>query len=206
MVHLDSDIPLGYDDPTLEYIQASGGGVVGDIDQALERLALSLSAPASQPGESANIQDALDGYIWTMLNTAQAQEATVGMEIAPDDRGFEAFAARRLVLAEIQSQRGRLDDLQVLDSLQALAQYYSIVTPYSSMIVLVTPEQHYRLERLQQAGDRYEREYEDVGETTPLNPLPLSGVPEPHEWLLLGLATAMLLYYVYTKKTTVHQR
>jgi hypothetical protein len=128
------------------------------------------------------------------------------MEIAPDDRGFEAFAARRLVLAEIQSQRGRLDDLQVLDSLQALAQYYSIVTPYSSMIVLVTPEQHYRLERLQQAGDRYEREYEDVGETTPLNPLPLSGVPEPHEWLLLGLATAMLLYYVYTKKTTVHQR
>lgn len=205
MVHMDSDIPLGYDDPTLEYIQASGGGVAGDIDQALERLAMSLSVPPSQSDEGAIFQDVLDGYVWRVQNTPQEQETIMEMDFTQDDHGFEVFAARRLVLANIQTQRGQLDNLQVLDSLQALAKSYSIVTPYSSMIVLVTPEQHNRLEWFQSASDRYEREYEAVGETTPLNPIPLSGVPEPHEWLLMGVAIVTLLYYLYTKKIDIHQ-
>jgi len=37
----------------------------------------------------------------------------------------------------------------------------------------------------------------------PRSPLPLSGVPEPHEWLLLGLAVALLIYLVYTKRMTL---
>ena len=38
MIHLGSDIPMGYDDDTLEAIQASRGGVVGDLDQALTQI------------------------------------------------------------------------------------------------------------------------------------------------------------------------
>ena len=48
--------------------------------------------------------------------------------------------------------------------------------------------------------DRYEREVETLGETAPASPVPLAGVPEPHEWLLMGLAAGILIYYVYTKK------
>ena len=206
IVHMDSDIPLGYDDPILEYIQASGGGVVGGIDQALERLALSISTTSSQPEESTIIQDVVDGYVWTVQPTVLAQESVAEMEFAPNDGGFEQIAARRLVLAEVQNQRGHLDDLQVLDAIHALAKETNIVTPYSSMIVLVTPTQQKRLEQLEQSDARFEREYEPVGETVPLNPLPLGGVPEPHEWLLLGLAAAFLIYYTYTKKFAHQQR
>ncbi len=48
--------------------------------------------------------------------------------------------------------------------------------------------------------DRYEREVETLGETAPASPVPLAGVPEPQEWLLMGLAAGILIYYVYTKR------
>ena len=51
MIHLGSDIPLGYDDRTLEAIQASGGGVVSSLDEALSRLALDLSG-GGQPARA----------------------------------------------------------------------------------------------------------------------------------------------------------
>jgi putative PEP-CTERM system integral membrane protein len=206
IVHLDSDIPLGYDDPTLEYIQASGGGVVGDVDQALERLTLSLAAPSGQPGGNATSQDVLDGYVWTVQDSAQISEATDETAFAQDDGGFAAIAARRVVLEELRDHYGQLGDLQVLDALHALAEDSSIVTPYSSMIVLVTESQLARLERLESASDRYDREYEAVGETTPISPLPLTGVPEPHEWLLLGLAAALLLCGAYKRMPGIHGR
>ena len=39
MVHLDGNFPYGYDDATLQVIQASGGGVAGNLDEAILRLA-----------------------------------------------------------------------------------------------------------------------------------------------------------------------
>jgi hypothetical protein len=88
--------------------------------------------------------------------------------------------------------RGVLDELGTLDALHAIAVENSVVTPYSSMIVLVTTEQQQR-EQLEKENDRFLREHEDVGETMP--ELSVTAVPEPEEWLLLGLAAAMLLWY-----------
>ncbi len=206
IVHMDDDVPLGYDDPTLEYIQASGGGVVGDIDLALERLALSLSTTSDNYNGGKVIRDVVDGYVWTVLPTTLARESISEQEFGKNYSGFAPIAARWLVLADIQQQRGHLEDLDTLDAIHALAKEYNIVTPYSSMIVLVTSEQKDRLEQLEQSDNRFEREYEPVGETVPLNPLPLGGVPEPHEWLLMGLAAALLIYYAYTKKLAPQQR
>jgi putative PEP-CTERM system integral membrane protein len=190
MVHLGSAIPLGYDDGTLEAIQASGGGVVGDLDTALLRLGVALADPDGAT-------DLLDGYLWTVLPAA----SLAGGDSAPasPETGFEALAARRMILAEMQRQRGSLKDLDTLDSLHSLAQEYGLVTPYSSMIVLVNLNQKQMLERLEQMDDRFEREYEAVGDTTPPVQGPLSGVPEPHEWLLMGLAAAFLLYYMKSR-------
>ena len=202
MVHLDGDLSLGYDDQTLQAIQASGGGIAGDIDTALQRLAVSLAASAQSTDQSFAASDILDNYLWISLPTDQV-DTTLSDETAqihdPQD-GFAALAARRLILSEMQRNKGTIDQLETLDNLHALAIRYGIVTPYSSMIVLVNDQQKDLLADLSGMKDRYEREVETLGETAPASPVPLAGVPEPHEWLLMGLAAAILIYFVYTKR------
>jgi putative PEP-CTERM system integral membrane protein len=202
MVHLSSAIPLGYDDGTLEAIQASGGGMVVDVEVALQRLAVDLERRSGSELKAAMVQDVLDGYVWTVLPSEQIstiQPAADGMPQAIDSPGFKAIAARRLILAEMQRYQRDIRELDTLDSIHNLAKEHNIVTPYSSMIVLVNFEQRQMLERLEQMDDRFEREYEGVGNTLPPVQGPLSGVPEPHEWLLLGLAAVFLLYYMRSK-------
>jgi putative PEP-CTERM system integral membrane protein len=196
-------MPLGYDDQTLEAIQVSGGGVAGDLDEALARLAVSMAA------DQAVISDLVDGYLWTVLPTgkvASAIPSDIQIQQHAADEPISALAARRLILAEMQRNRGTIDQLETLDALHALAMNYGIVTPYSSMIVLVTSNQQVLLEQLSDLEDRYLREVETLGDTTPSSPIPLSGVPEPHEWLLLGLAAALLIYLGYTKGTRLSWR
>jgi putative PEP-CTERM system integral membrane protein len=192
MVHLGGNIPLGYDDQTLEAIQASGGGVTGDLDEALGRMAAALVQDRNQAaaGESRTL---LDGYLWQVLPEGSGD--TLNVINLVEDTGFSALAARRLILAEIAWQRENLEALSTLDELHALAIANSIVTPYSSMIVLVEADQQEILDHLTQEGDRFEREFEDLADTTPATPLPLAGVPEPHEWLLLGLGVLLLIWY-----------
>jgi putative PEP-CTERM system integral membrane protein len=206
VVHLGGEIPLGYDDQTLEAIQVSGGGVAGDLDEALARLAVSLASPAAG---QAVISDLVDGYLWTVLPTGKATTAIpndIQIQQHAADEPITALAARRLVLAEMQRNRGTIDQLETLDALHALAMDYEIVTPYSSMIVLVAGDQLLLLEQLSELDDRYQREIEDLGDTTTSSPLPLTGVPEPHEWLLLFLAAALLIYLAYTKRTRLSWR
>lgn len=203
MIHLGSDIPLGYDDRTLEVIQASGGGVVGSLDEALTRLAVSLSG---RSGESSTVmRDVLDGYVWTVEPTSQAETDAPEATVHASDDGFVALMARRLVLAEIRRQRGAITQLETLDMFHALAKEYSIVTPYSSMIVLVNEQQQDILEHLEQEADRYQREYEDLKNTIPSTQAPLVGVPEPGEWLLIAAAMLMLGWYVYRQKLAVQR-
>ncbi len=189
MVHLDGNFPLGYDDATLAAIQASGGGAAAGVEEALNRLAVSLSPLAATA-------DVLDGYVWetTPAGAAQANVEFVNNPGVATD-GFAPLAARRLILAEMQRHRGRLDEVGTLDKLHAIAVENSVVTPYSSMIVLVTDEQARRLERLEQQADRFAREYEAVGETVPA-PLTITGVPEPEEWLLLALSVLLLGWFL----------
>lgn len=195
MVHLGGDFPLGYDDATLEAIQASGGGVVGDVEEALTRLAV---APESENpgGQGVSSYDVIDGYVWSTVPT-EMTEGEIEGAAAPSD-AFAAFAARRLILATMHNQRGALDQLETLDYLHAIAVAHSVVTPYSSMIVLVTDHQEDLLDRLEGGQDRFEREYENVGETVQAQAFSVTGVPEPEEWLLLGLAAAMLIWYART--------
>ena len=47
----------------------------------------------------------------------------------------------------------------------------------------------------QTVDDRFQREYEGIGETPPQGAFDVTGVPEPEEWLLIALAAAMLIWY-----------
>jgi putative PEP-CTERM system integral membrane protein len=185
MVHLGG-FPLGYDDATLEAIQASGGGAVGDVEEALLRLAVAIEVK-----QSALSYDVVDGYAWLTVPTKVAE-----LSDATDD-DFAALAARHLILNEMHRQRGEIGELETLDHLHAIAVEHSVVTPYSSMIVLVNERQEKRLDALEADDDRFQREHEEIGETAPQGAFDVTGVPEPEEWLLIALAAVMLIWYAH---------
>jgi len=198
LIHLGDEMPIGYDDKTLQALQGSGGGVTGSLDEALARIAVALDAPPDNMETTNQIwvnQDIVDGYLWETRLDRSLTNANANTE-----EGFAPLAARRVILAEMQRRKGDLSDLQTLDNLHSLAQGQSIVTPYSSMIVLVTPRQEELLRGLSKLDDRYQREVESLGETTPATQIPLSGVPEPEEWLLIGTSLILLAYLLHARR------
>ena len=202
MVHMDGEYPLGYDDATLQAVQASGGGVAGSLEDALTRLAISIDA-ANQP--EGVMQDIVDGYAWITIppdSSAQIDSKTTTHTI---NDPFTALAARRLILSEMYRHRGQIDEIGTLDALHAIAVEQGIVTPYSSMIVLINYAQERRLSELEDQGNRFDREAEDFGETSPA-PFEVTGVPEPHEWLLIGLSVVILGWYAWRRRMDPQRR
>lgn len=205
VVHVNGRFPLGYDDPTLEAIQASGGGIAGSLEEALMRIAArsaaqQISAEVGLPGAQV---DVIDGYAWIVQpgslkifnqkNDAETKPARPIGDLTP-------LAARRLVLAKSAVNRATLGRLDTLDALHGVAKNYGVVTPFSSMIVLVNATQKLRLNSLESRPDRFTREVEDFGETSETPPPTVTGVPEPEEWLLIGLALAALGFVAFTRK------
>ncbi len=190
MVHLGGVLPNGYDDNTLEIVQASGGGAAGSLDEALSRLAVFLEADGT---------DIVDGYRWEIIPSR-------GQLVLPDSYvthstadPFAKIAARQLILAEMRANSGSITDVDLLDQLHDIAVEQEIITPFSSMIVLVNEAQQNRLDELSDQDDRFDREVEEVGETAP-GPT-VTGVPEPEEWLLMILAVGMLLWAFWKKRS-----
>ena len=128
--------------------------------------------------------DVIDGYAWWVMPAENAADVAPDLRAAGDGRvvdGFAPLAARRLILGTMQREGANLDQNSALDRLHAIAVDQSIVTPYSSMIVLVTTQQQNLLKQLSPSEDRFRhREYEAVGETALQDPL-VTGVPEPKE-------------------------
>lgn len=192
MVHLGETLPLGYADNTLTAIQGSGGGAAASVDEALLRMAAMRRATADSA-----IADIGGGYLWTSIATSLADKSVKA--VAATDP-FATFAARQHILAAIQRNKGALADIETLDQIHALAKQYNVVSPYSSMIVLVDEAQRKRLEALEKQADRFAREKEAVGETTPEDQAVVTAVPEPHEWALLITAAAMLGAYAWRRR------
>ncbi|MEM8862352.1 MAG: PEP-CTERM sorting domain-containing protein, partial [Chloroflexota bacterium] len=173
----------------LEIIQASGGGAASSLDEAFGRLAVSLS------GQS-NI-NIVDGYEWMVLEAGQS--GPTNSIVHTSDSPFAKMAARQLILADMRANKGRITDVALLDSLHEIALDQAIVTPFSSMIVLVNQAQKDRLEELENREDRFQREVEEIGDTQAPGPT-VTGVPEPEEWLLIILASGMLLWYLWKQR------
>src|SRR6478736_4246119 len=93
-----------------------------------------------------------------------------------------------------------------MDMLHNIAMKYEIVSPFSSMIVLVNEEQQKRLDELEQQEDRFKRETETGTEmiSSPGDSFNfgnnVTGTPEPEEWMLMGLAGMLVIYVWYRKK------
>ncbi len=174
IVHVDGKVPPAYEDGLLQKLQASRGGVETSVSSTLERIALQLA------GETA-----VDGYVWKV---ATGEEDVQGAQA-----GFEAIAARQLIYQ--QSQTLDVSEVAALDGVHAIAKRTGIVTPYSSMLVLVDERQRELLKAAEAGEDRFNREVEDGQDdlTQPDNPLTTS-IPEPSQVLsIAGCAAALLL-------------
>ncbi|TAD96106.1 MAG: TIGR02921 family PEP-CTERM protein, partial [Oscillatoriales cyanobacterium] len=191
-VHLGG-LPPGYDDATLKVIQDSGGGVATDLKEAMQRVATTAASGKS-------VISVVDGYAWSYAKKPKSEKTqkSTATELKNDkNQGFKPIAARQLITA--LSKQKTSNQLTQLDAMHSLAKTFNVVTPYSSMIVLVNDDQREQLKQAEAKTDRFEREVESGKEelTKPSNPLNVSGVPEPEEWLLLGFGAIGLLAILY---------
>lgn len=193
MIHLGGKLPRAYNDAILQTIQNTNGGVANDIPKVIRRLAT----------EEANSSSVVDGYSW-LVEKSNSEANLTGNNLEP-------IAARQLVSNLSRENKNQLS-LAKLDSIHQIAKDYAIVTPYSSMIVLVNDQQRELLKQAEAKSDRFDREVETGAEqlNTPFTPFEVptvSGVPEPDLWILLGLvAIALLLVWQRQKSPEILDR
>ena len=183
LVHLGGKLPPAYDDAILRIIQDSGGGVSTEIKEVMSRI-------ATQSSLGKSVLSVVDGYGWYMEKVENKQVENISKN------SFQQIAARYLVMG--LSREKAENKLTQLDQIHAIAKKFDIVTPYSSMIVLVNDEQKKALEEAEKQKDRFDRKVESGQEvlSKPGNPLNtnVSGVPEPEEWMLLGIGAIALIF------------
>lgn len=160
LLHLGDAMPIAYTDVLLDVLSRTGGGVA----DAAPELVAQLADP-----------DVRDGYRWIVEPTDQ-----------PDSEGLFAAVAARVAVTRLDRQ-APAGSLAHLDQVHAIAVEHGVVTPYSSMIVLVNDRQRQALDAAEQRDDRFEREVETGG-----GPPVVSSAPEPGTWLLLGLGGALM--------------
>jgi putative PEP-CTERM system integral membrane protein len=180
LVHLGG-LQFAYDDATLQAIQDSSGGVSTQVQEAMQRIGTTPTL-----GDGTTRLNIIDGYAWYLTKTPTATAELTD--------GFEPIAARQWVTH--LSRYVKPDQIQELDTIHAVTKEYGIVSPYSSMLVLVNDEQRQALKQAEQAKDRFNREIEDQQLPQPVGSLAVSAAPEPAEWLLL-LATICSMGWVY---------
>ncbi|MEL7355846.1 MAG: TIGR02921 family PEP-CTERM protein [Cyanobacteria bacterium J06560_6] len=185
IVHLDEQMPTAYADNLLQLLESSQGGVDTTVLPVLQKIAL--------PEAEGTI---LDGYKWKVTSVSPEASTT---DVDGEDDAFTPIAARQLI-----RQQGRvLDTSQVsaLDAVHAIAKRTSIVTPYSSMLVLVDERQRQLLAEAEASEDRFDREVEDGKNdlTDPGSPLTTASVPEPSQ--LLGVFIAAIALITLKRKS-----
>ncbi len=181
LVHVGDDAPEAYDDRLLEAMWRHRGGAVtggGGVEEALSRIAAQRADPEVVGFDRR--------YVWR-----EPRKAAAGAELVPE---LSALGAARLI-------RGRLAEPDARSSaklalVHSLATKNSLVTPVSSMLVLVNDAQRARLAAAASAADAFETTPETGKEamSTPFGGASVSATPEPEEWLLIVLAFGLMVY------------
>ncbi|MEO1294725.1 MAG: hypothetical protein AAFW75_02810, partial [Cyanobacteria bacterium J06636_16] len=141
----------------------------------------------------------MDGYRWEIA----ASTSSPTDEAQADAPDFQTFAARQAI--RWLSRDRDMTQLAELDGLHAIAKRTEIVTPYSSMLVLVNDRQREALAEAEGSADRFAREAE-TGEDTltdPGNPLNVPAVPETESILGIVLAGGGLLWVLRRQRSQV---
>ncbi len=174
MVHV-GQLPPAYDDAVLKAMQDSGGGVGTSLGEVLQRGATIAKLDAAAIS---------DGYAWSVSKLED------GVKPKAVEADFSPLAARQLINQLAKTTAA--DVPEELDRIHQIAKQQQIVTPYSSMIVLVNDDQRRQLAEAEAESDRFDREVESGSETleNPNNPM---SVPEPSPVMPLLLAGGLYL-------------
>ncbi|MEO0458183.1 MAG: TIGR02921 family PEP-CTERM protein [Cyanobacteria bacterium P01_A01_bin.114] len=179
LIHLGGKLPAAYEDKLPETLQTTQGSVTTDVISALQRI------PPNPTG------DIIDEYTWSITPTEPSPSSPSTPSPSPN---FTPLATRQLILQK--SRTADLTQLAALDKVHAIAKRTEIVTPYSSMLVLVNDRQRELLREAEANRDRFDREVEDGQDelTQPNNPLnSTASVPEPGQVLGLGVSAVALI-------------
>lgn len=135
-------------------------------------------------------------YVWTISH----ESSTIPNNF---NNKFSAFAAHKFI--EHLTASGSAESLDGLNKIHEIAVTNNIVTPFSSMIVLVDDVQKKMLEDAEASDDRFERQVESGKEvlSNPHSTLEVSAVPEPEEWLLLIIVIGFLTHHLYNKRNAI---
>ena len=136
IVHLGG-LPATVDDIILKLIQHSGGGLSATLPEVLQQM-------GTQAALGSSVVNVVDGYAWFVEKASG--EVT-------NSKNFQPLAARQLILG--LSREMDLSQLSALDRLHEIAKNYKIVSPYSSMIVLVNEQQKQALKQAETKSDRF---------------------------------------------------
>lgn len=193
LVHLNDALPYAYHDQLLELLRRERSGIAGSLEDAVAQYMFQshpgLDVVRSQLEEGQLLFAVSPGYYWLVSGGS-------GTEGGAITNGFTKIAAKNWhdYLAKTELGKvGQAGRIQVLDSLHAIARDHGIVTDYSSMIVLVNERQKEALKHAEGEDDRFEREVETGSEniSTPAEVFSVTAVPEPEEWLLLGVVAIL---------------
>ncbi len=187
-LHLGGRPAIGYDDRFLEALQRSGGGVSFSPTETLRRMARDADRARAKGELAAAVPGDREADGW-LIHFESAPDA-----VAVADDPLAPLVTRWLIEARAPLANG---DPAELDQWHRLAQGQGIVTPFSSMIVLVNDQQHRQLDAAEQAADRFERETETGQTDANVSGSGFDGglfaVPEPSTWILLGAGAGLAL-------------
>ena len=188
LVHVDGSLPYAYDDQLLELLNKSDGGVSTSIENAVQRQRWRLSHYANKTSTMTN------NYFWNF-------ERIDDINTMPTIQGLGQLAAHQWI--NIGHRIYHQGDMGTLDKLHVVATQYSIVSPFSSMIVVVNSQQKQDLETFSHADDRFNRSVETGAKSisAPIDAFTVQGVPEPEEWALIVVVLIMLAFaYIRNQK------
>lgn len=160
------------------------------------------SLPSPLPNNSSSVMlPSLPSPIATPSTPNPATSKPILVKGGKDIQDFAPLAVRQLALALSQETKGKdIKDrslLTKLDGIHALAKQYGIVTPYSSMIVLVNDQQREALKKAEARIDRFDREVETGSEalTKPSDPFSVPAVPEPKLVIFFSMGAVGLMFW-----------
>ncbi len=176
-IHLGKLAPI-YTDPVLKKVMEAKNGVSISLADAYGKFIFRNKLKENQY-QSGNM-------LWTFDKVSEGDEVQVNKSMSP--------VAAKILIDHLASKITEGSNAE-LDAIHQIAKTNSVLTPYSSMLVLVNDAQRERLKKAEQEEDRFRRVSEPgTKNVRSRNPL-ISGVPEPEVWVLIIITLLSLLYF-----------
>jgi hypothetical protein len=133
--------------------------------------------------KTASLQADLAGFFGGLSDRTPALSAQRSLDAASDDLSKGSDHIARLWANDRVLDMMRADPANNRTAAVALASQYQLVTPVSGAVVLETKQQY------------------DEARLTPVSQATVPTVPEPHEWALILIACAALLWLVWRNRS-----